>query len=120
MQWPPKGRRADAHVSLQLMDDSDAALGGWRSISLSLFAVVGCVHKQQPVGQADGWGSHKATTPTRKLYSVAALMAIVAPAMRVKATSRVDASPPTATDSSSSGTSTATAPNAREVADRTP
>jgi hypothetical protein len=47
-------------------------------------------------------------------------MNMVAPAMRVKATSRAVASPPTATDSRRFGAANALSPNAREVADRTP
>lgn len=57
---------------------------------------------------------------TRKEYSAAALMNIVAPAIRVKATSKAVASPPIATDSSNSGAANALTPNAREVADRKP
>jgi hypothetical protein len=54
-------------------------------------------------------------------YSAAALIAMVAPAMRVKATSKAVAGPPpTAVDSSSSGTRKATAPNAKEVTDNKP
>jgi hypothetical protein len=53
-------------------------------------------------------------------YSAAALMAMVAPAMRVNAVSKVDASLPTATDSRRSGTASAAAPKAREVPDSKP